>query len=37
MVIIAQILNGVLELLTLHDGDMSDEAIIAAGIEKIFK
>ncbi|MDX8550855.1 TetR/AcrR family transcriptional regulator [Methanospirillum sp. J.3.6.1-F.2.7.3] len=37
MVMIAQILNGVLELLTLHDGDMSDEAIIAAGIEKIFK
>lgn len=37
MVMIAQILNGVLELLTLHDGDISDEEIIAAGIEKIFK
>ncbi|NLV27127.1 MAG: TetR/AcrR family transcriptional regulator [Methanomicrobiales archaeon] len=36
MVMVAQILSGVLELLSPGDGEMSADAIITAGIEKIF-
>ena len=37
MIMVAQILSGVLELLSLGEEEMSADAIIAAGMEKIFK